>query len=76
VRAPIINTEPQIREGVCGTPILLSGKHKGDQSFLPQGHVAGFMLWNDIIGYDVAGKLYCYCQTTDELIEDGWEVCG
>jgi hypothetical protein len=68
--------EPQVREGVCGTPILLAGKHKDDQSLLRFGCVAGFMLWTDIAGYNVAGNVYSYCQTTDELIEDGWEIGG
>jgi len=74
VRAAIINTEPQVREGVCGTPVLLAGKYKEDQSLLRDGCVAGF--WTDIVGYDVAGRLYSYCQTTDELIEDGWEIAN
>ena len=76
VRAAIINTESQVREGVCGTPVFLAGKHKEDQSLLRDGCVAGFMIWKDIVGYDVAGRLYSYCQTTDELIEDGWEIAN
>jgi hypothetical protein len=76
VRAAIINTEPQVREGVCGTPVFLAGKHKEDQSLLRDGCVAGFMIWTDIVGYDVAGKLYSYCRTTDELIEEGWEIAN
>jgi len=76
VRAPIINTEPQVREGVCGTPVLLAGKHKEDLSILKDGCVVGFMIWTDIVGYDTAGRLYSYCQTTDELIEEGWEIAN
>ena len=76
VRAPIINTEPHVREGICGTPVLLAGKHKEDLSILKDGCVVGFMIRTDIVGYDTAGRLYSYCQTTDELIEEGWEIAN
>jgi hypothetical protein len=48
VRSEVINGEPKIREGVCGTPIVLQGRSKRDESFLMDGQVCGFMLWNDV----------------------------
>ena len=74
VRSEVINGEPKIREGVCGTPIVVQGKSKRDESFLSQGLVCGFMLWNDVKGYANDGRLYSYCQTVDPLIDAGWEV--
>lgn len=78
VTAPVINSQLQIREGVCGTPLLVAGKFKSDESLLKEGLVAGFMLYTDVAGFDVAGfdvagKLYTYAQTVDELIEEGWQ---
>jgi hypothetical protein len=74
VRSEVINGEPRIREGVCGTPIVVQGKSKQDESFLPHGLICGFMLWNDVEGYVNEGRLYSYCQTVDALIDDGWEI--
>ena len=74
VRSEVINGEPKIREGVCGTPVVLQGRSKRDESFLIDGQVCGFMLWNDVKGYANDGRLYCYCQPVDPLIEEGWEV--
>jgi hypothetical protein len=74
VRSDVINGEPKIREGTCGTPVVVQGKSKQDESSLSNGLVCGFMLWNDVTGYSNDGRLYCYCQTVDPLIEDGWEV--
>ena len=76
VRSPVINSEPQLRLGMCGTPLVLSGEFLADESYLRHGHVAGFMLWTDIKGYDVAGRVYAYCQVCDPLIDEGWEVCA
>jgi hypothetical protein len=74
LRPEVINGEPKIREGVCGTPILVQGKPKQDESFFSDGLVCGFMLWNDVRGYANDGRLYSYCQTVDPLIDDGWEI--
>jgi hypothetical protein len=76
VRSPVINSEPKLRLGMCGMPLVLSGEYLGDESYLRHGHIAGFMLWTDIRGYDIAGKLYAYCQICDPLINEGWEVCS
>jgi len=75
VRSPMINSEPQLRLGMCGTPLVLLGEYLEDESYLRHGHVAGFMLWTDIKGYDVTGKLYAYCQVCDPLIDEGWGLC-
>jgi hypothetical protein len=74
VRSEVINGEPKIREGVCGTPIVLQGRSRRDESFLVEGQVCGFMLWNDVKGYANDGRLFSYCQTVDPLIEEGWEI--
>ena len=76
VPSPVINSEPQLRLGMCGTPLVLSGEYLEDESYLRHGHIAGFMLWTDIKGYDVTAKLYAYCQVCDPLINEGWEVCA
>jgi hypothetical protein len=73
VCSPVINSE---RLGMCGTPLVLSGEYLEDESYLRHGHIAGFMLWTDIKGYDDAGKLYAHCQACDPLINEGWEVCA
>lgn len=71
VRPGVINGEPMIREGVCGTPIVVQGQ---DGSFLSHGLVCGFMLRNDVTRYANDGRLYSYCQPVDPLIDDGWEI--
>ena len=74
VRSEVINGEHKIREGVCGTPIVVQGRSRRDESYLNNGQVCGFMLWNDVKGYANDGRLYCYCQIVDPLIDEGWEV--
>jgi hypothetical protein len=76
VTPPVINSQPQIREGVCGTPLLVAGKFESDESLLKEGLVVGFMLYTDVAGYDIAENLYTYAQTVDELIEDGWQCAA
>ena len=75
VPSPMINSELQLRLGMCGTPLVLWGEYLEDESYLRHGHIAGFMSWTDIQGYDVADKLYAYCQICNPLIREGWEVC-
>ena len=72
-RSPVINAEPQLQLGICGTPLTLSGEYLEDESYLRHGHIAGFMSWTDITGYNVADKLYAYFQVCDPLNE-GWKV--
>jgi|SRR5579859_625040 len=50
VQAARINREPQIRDGVCGTPIIHQGVTITDQSALERGEVVGFMHYTDIVG--------------------------
>lgn len=75
VRADVINREPKIGDGVCGTPILRQGISVADLSALGRGEVVGFMHYTDIVGYDDDSRLYSYGQVVDPLIDDGWEVC-
>ena len=77
VNSAIIPTDPRIREGVCGTPLIVGGKSKREMTrVLGDGMVAGFMLWNDIEGrYNLDRQIYSFCQTADPLIESGWSVC-
>jgi hypothetical protein len=74
VRSHVINGDPKIREGTCGTPVVVQGKPEQDESLLSSGLVCGFMSRNDVTGYSNDGRLFCYCQTVDPLIEEGWEV--
>jgi hypothetical protein len=76
LKTGVISKEPRIREGVCGSPLILAGKNQREmQSFLADGMVAGFMLWSNIIGkYNTDGHIYSFCQPTDPLIEAGWAV--
>ena len=76
VKSAVIPREPAIREGVCGTPLILGGKNRREMATrLGDGMVAGFMLWNDIVGmYNTDGQVYSFCQPVDPLIEDGWMV--
>jgi len=68
---------PVIREGVCGTPIIFAGKlPQGEDNIISKGMVGGFMFYTDnvIQTSPEAGMLYAYCQTTNELIDDGWRI--
>jgi hypothetical protein len=75
VRADVINREPKIRDGVCGTPILLQGRTLVDQSDLHRGEVVGFMHYTNVVGCDNGSRLFSYCQPVDPLITDGWDIC-
>ena len=76
VNSAIIPKEPRIREGVCGTPLIVAGKKKREMArVLGDGMVPGFMLRNDIEGrYNLDRQIYSFCQTADCLIESGWSV--
>jgi hypothetical protein len=69
---PIIADPPQIREGMCGAPLLRIEKNGEDSS--ADGEVCGFFLWADLKGYN-GPVLHSYCQSVDPLIEAGW-VCN
>ena len=74
VQAAVINREPRIRDGVCGTPIMHQGVTITDQSALARGEVVGFMHYTDVVGFSNDSRLYAYGQLVDPLIDDGWEV--
>ena len=76
VQAAVINREPRIRDGVCGTPILHQGVTITDQSALGRGEVVGFMHYMDVVGCNNDSRLYSYAQIVDPLIDEGWEVCS
>ena len=76
VKSAVIPREPAIREGVCGTPLILGGKNRREMATrLGDSMVVGFMLWNDIVGmYNTDDRVYSFCQPVDPLIEDGWMI--
>ena len=51
VKSAVIPREAAIREGICGTPLILGGKNRREMATrLGAGIEVGFMLWNDIVG--------------------------
>lgn len=71
MNSPIIQSPSQIREGVCGTPLIRVGNKRRKLKY-DDGGVVGFWLWADIKGY--GASLLAFAQTADPLIEDGWVV--
>ena len=71
--APYIPRPPQIRLGMCGTPLLRVGNALDDSSSIDDGEICGFFLWTDIKGCN-GSMLYAYCQPTDPLLENGWSI--
>lgn len=69
---PFIPTTPVVRLGMCGTPLLRIG-NVTDAAVQPAGEILGFFLWCDMKGYDDT-SLYCYAQSCDPLIDEGWAV--
>jgi hypothetical protein len=75
VDQPVIDKSPIVRRGVCGTPLILAGRDFIDETLLSNGLVGGFMCYTDCLTLGENRQiLYCFCQTVDELIDDGWEV--
>jgi hypothetical protein len=72
--AAVINRESQIRDGVCGTPILHQGSSLVDQLALHRGEVVGFMHDTDVVGCDHDSPMYSYCPLVDFLIVSGWDI--
>lgn len=65
---------PKIRDGICGSALvrLSTGTN---QDVLAQGEIGGFMVWPNIRdSNDDQGRLMCFCEATDQLIAEGWEV--
>ena len=51
VNALVIPRDLQIRDGLCGTPLIAGAKNLREMPrVIGEGMVAGFMLWNDIVG--------------------------
>lgn len=65
---------PKIRDGICGSALVrLSTGTNPD--VLDKGEIGGFMVWSNIRdSNDDQGRLICFCEATDELIAEGWEV--
>lgn len=69
-----IPTKPQIRAGVCGSAVIRFQKKGGPVDPTP-GEVAGFMHFSDIEPlYSTEGRLLCYADSCDPLIEQGWTI--
>lgn len=69
-----IPRQPQIRAGVCGSAVIrIQTMANGDVS--ADGAVAGFMHFADLEPRnDTEGKLICYADACDALIDQGWSV--
>jgi hypothetical protein len=77
IETPVMTSSPMVREAVCGTPLIYIGRdERGDEGILARGIVGGFMLYcaNVIRTSPKERMLYCFCQTTDELLNEGWNV--
>jgi hypothetical protein len=76
VKSSVIPTEPIVREGVCGTPLVIAGNSSREQSkSLSDGIVVGFMLCTDVQGlYNTDKHIYSFAQLADPLIEGGWTL--
>ena len=69
-----ITGSPKIRDGICGSALvrLSTGTN---QDVLAQGEIGGSMVWSNIRdSNDDQGRLMCFCEATDQLIAEGWEV--
>jgi len=77
VNALDIPKDPQIRDGVSGTPLIAGAKNLREMTrVIGEGMVAGFMGWNDIAGkHGTDRQIYCFCEPADSLIQAGWSVC-
>jgi hypothetical protein len=65
--AEVIRTRPQVRDGMCGAPLVVVS---GEREVL--GGVAGFFCYSDVKGYN--SSLLCYAEPADVLINDGWSL--
>jgi hypothetical protein len=67
-----IRNPPQVRDGMCGAPLVLLGSDSGDSQDI--GGIGGFLCYSDIKGY--ATSLLCYAEPPDLLIANGWSLRG
>lgn len=74
--APEINGKPQIRDGVCGSPLLFvrtSGENK--ELTLLKGQIGAFMHWSNVRDpYSSGPRLLCFCDSVQPLIDRQWEI--
>lgn len=69
-----ITGSPKIRDGICGTALVRMSTAT-NQDILANGEIGGFMVWPNIRDSDDnGGRLMCFCEMTDQLIAEGWEV--
>ncbi len=41
---------------------------------MDKGEIAGFMQFSNLVRDTRPSKILCYCDSVDELIDDGWSV--
>lgn len=70
-----ITGSPKIRDGICGSALVRLSTGTTNQDVLAQGEIGGFMVWSNIQNSNNdQGRLMCFCEATDQLIAEGWEV--
>lgn len=72
---PEMSGFPRVREGACGSALLLA--MSGGANVIEKGVIAGFMYWSDlqsVYNNDTPPPLLCYCDTVDDLMEQGWKI--
>lgn len=76
--APEIYGKPQIRDGVCGSPLVrvrTSGENK--DLTLSKGQIGAFMHWPNVRDpYSSGPRLLCFCDSVQPLIDRQWEIAG
>lgn len=69
-----ITGSPKIRDGICGSALIRLSTG-ANQDVLAKGEIGGFMVWSNIRdSNDDQGRLILFCEATDQLIAEGWEV--
>lgn len=64
----------QVRDGICGSALVRMSTGT-NQDVLAHGEIGVFMVWSNIRdSSDDRGRLMCFCEVTDQLIAEGWEV--
>jgi len=65
---------PRIRAGVCGSAVIRI-QTMANRDVSADGAVAGFMHFTDLEPRnDTEGKLICYADACDTLVDQGWSV--
>ena len=69
-----ITGSPKVRDGICGSALVRMSTGT-NQDVLAHGEIGGFMVWSNIRdSSDDRGRLMYFCEVTDQLIAEGWEV--